>query len=374
MSSEQPIPVLDDLSRIQAIDSRNMLRLINELPEQCETAMGIGRNFKPDEAEESPDLVYMSGVGDAGTAVEMAVAAVSEFVSVPVIADRGGFLPKSVSEKSVAIIVDYNGNSQSALRTYKEAKARGTRVICVTSGGKLREAAAADGVTIMRIPPGQPARTAIGYLFIPIVTVVEQLGLSEGLIEKLSYGIRLMKNVRETLRFDIRTERNVAKQIALAIQGKYVLVFGAEDYRSAVTCRWKSQLAANSKVPAFAGYFPDMIQEEISGWETISGDSSRVAMVFLRDSQDRTEVPELMNAAAGVLDGFDIVDAEMKGSTAIEKMLYGIYLADYVSYYLAIASEVNPTPTEMVKRLEEWIIEKNRPVEAQEASEAGQPE
>lgn len=373
MSSEQPIPVLDDLSRIQAIDTRNMLRLINELPEQCETAMGIGRNFKPDETEESPDLVYMSGVGDAGTAVEMVVAAVSEFVSIPVIADRGGFLPKSVSEKSVAIVVDYNGNSQSALRTYKEAKARGTRIMCVTSGGKLREAAAADGVTIIRIPPGQPARTAIGYLFVPIVTVIEQFGLGEGLIEKLSYGIRLMKNVRETLRFDIRTERNVAKQIALALQGKYVMVFGAEDYRSAVTCRWKSQLAANSKVPAFAGYFPDMVQEEISGWENTSGQASRMAMVFLRDKQDRTEVTELMDATAGVLSGFEVVNAEMKGSTAIEKMLYGTYLADYVSYYLAIASGVNPSPTEMVKRLEEWIIEKNKPAEVQETSTSDQP-
>ena len=40
--------------------------------------------------------------------------------------------------------------------------------------------AAKDRAKIVRIPPGQPSRTAIGYLFVPVVALFEQMGLARG--------------------------------------------------------------------------------------------------------------------------------------------------------------------------------------------------
>ena len=48
----------------------------------------------------------------------------------------------------------------------------------------------------------------------PVVVTIEKLGLAQGQIEKLSHAIKLMKNVREMLRFETPTARNVAKQTA----------------------------------------------------------------------------------------------------------------------------------------------------------------
>lgn len=371
MTTEQPTPVLDDLARLQVVDTRNMLRLINELPEQCETALGIGRSFTPGEAIEPPNLVFLTGTGDSGTAADMAAVAVGEYVNIPVISDRGGPLPKYVSENALVVILDYTGNNQSALRVYREARMRGCGIICVTSGGKLRETAVSDETRIIRIPPGQPARTAIGYLFVPAVALFEQLGLAQGVIEKLSYGIRLMKNAREALRFENATARNTAKQIALALDGRHVLVYGARDYRSAVACRWRSQISANAKTPACVGFFPDMAEGSVSAWETSGREACNTAFVLLKDAQDRTEVKDLMAAAESVLEGFQIVSADMKGSTNIEKLLYGTYLADYVSFYMALAAEVNPTPLDFVKRMEDWFTVVEEPVaETQEENPA----
>lgn len=358
MSTDQPISILDDISKVQFIDKKNMLRLINELPEQCETALGIGRNYAVDELEIKPNVVFITGVGDSGTAGDMAVEATIGEMSVPVICGHGGKLPGYVGEESLVLAVDYSGKSETTIRNYKEAKQCGANVICITSGGKLLETAAADGTKIIKLLPGQPKRTAIGYLFVPIITVLEQCGLSSGVIDKLSYAIKLMKNVREALRFDIKSERNVAKKAALSLAGKTAVIFGAPGYRKVVAEHWKSQFSANAKEPSTAGVFPDIIEGEISGWELAEKQNREICFVFLRDRNDKTEIADQMTFAEELLSNFNTVNIDIKGTTSIEKMLYGIYLGDYISFYLALLNEVDPTLNESVKFIESKFEEK----------------
>lgn len=334
------------------LDKRNMLRLIDELPEQCETALGIGRNVTLEPRESQPNVVFVAGTGDSGIAADMAVATVSEDIEVPVVSNHGGRLPAYVGEDALVLIVDYSGQCQTTLRTYREARVRNSSVICITAGGKLNEAASREGAPIVRIPPGQPPRTAVGYLYAPIITMIEQLGLVSGATEKLSYAIRLLKSVRESFRFTNPTERNPAKQAAISLAHKLPLIYGSGDYREAVAMRWRSQIGANSKWPAFGGLFPDFTDSEISAWEQDQNEYPPVHFVFLTDALDKiTEVRPVVTAAGALLENFGVSEIEMKGSTVCEKLLYGVYLGDYVSYYLAVLNDVNPTPTEYAAQM-----------------------
>lgn len=351
----EPVNALDDAVRMQAIDKRNMLRLINELPEQCETALGIARSFAVEPLETPPTGVFITGVGDSGAAADMAAAVLSEEAEVPIVSDHGGRLPKHVGENSLVIVVDYSGKSQSEIRNMREAKHRGAHVICVGSGGKLLEAAAKEEIRTIKIPPGQPHRTAIGYLFVPLIATIERLGIVQGQIEKLSHAIKLMKNVREALRFENPAARNVAKQTAQALFGKLVVIYGTSGYRAAVASRWKSQIDANSKGLAFTGSFPDLALGEISGWESVNNRSGEFGIVLLRDPGDKGEIADLMNASEEVLNQFGVIRVDVKGATTMEKLLYGVYLGDFVSYYLALLYEVNPSVTENVSLVESKI-------------------
>lgn len=348
----EPIPALDDLARIQAIDKRSMLRLVNELPEQCETAMGIARNFSIEPLESAPSVVFITGTGASGIAADMTAAVLSDEIDVPVLSNHGGRLPKFIGENALVIVVDYAGKSSMQARNLRDAKARGTQVICVSSGGKLLEAASRDGIKTVKIPPGQPYRSAIGYLFVPIVTVIEKLGISSGLVEKLSSAIKLMKNVREQLRVENPTTRNSAKQTAHALVEKLPVIYGAPGYREVIADRWKSQINANSKCLACVGRFPDAAEGDISGLEFVEKQCRNTAIIMLKDSNDRSEITDLMNASAEVLAKFDVMEIDIKGNTIIEKLLYGVYFGDFVSCYLALLYEVNPSTTEYVSLLE----------------------
>lgn len=356
MTSES-IPTLDDVARMQSVDKRNMLRLITELPEQCETALGIARSFAIEPPEVKPSGVFITGVGDSGLAADMAAAVLADSAEVPIVSDHGGRLPKHVSDNSLVIVVDYSGNSESELRNLREARQRGAHVVCVTSGRKLLEAAVSEGISTIRIPPGQPERSALGYLFVPLVVAVEKFGLASGQVEKLSHGIKLMKNVREGLRFENPTSRNVAKQIAHKLFGKLVVIYGAPRYRAAVASRWKRQIDANSKGLAFTGAFPDLALSDISGWEFVTNRSGEFGIVLLSDPNDKGEMAKLMAASEEVLSEFGVVRVDLRGSTVVEKLLYGVYLGDYVSYYLALLYGVNPMVSENVSQVQSRVRE-----------------
>jgi len=349
---------------MQAVDKRNMLRLINELPEQCETALGIARSFAIEPPEEKPNGVFITGVGDSGLAADMAAAVLADAAEVPIVSDHGGRLPKHVGENSLVIVVDYPGTSESELRNLREAKQRGATVICLTSGRKLLEAASAEGIGTIRIPPGQPQRSAIGYLFVPLIAAIERLGLASGQVEKLSHAIKLMKNAREALRFENPTARNIAKQTAEGLFGKLVVIYGVPGYRAAVASRWKSQIDANSKGLAFTGAFPDLALSDISGWEFVNNRSGEFGIVLLTDAADKGEMAQLMNASEEVLGEFGVVRVDLRGSTTVEKMLYGVYLGDYVSYYLALLYGVNPMVSENVAQVQSKVNGDSEPDKA----------
>lgn len=362
------------MATVQSIDKRNMLRLINELPEQCETALGIGRSFALPELPELPNVVYVAGVGDSSSGAILAMCAVSAVSSVPVVVGHGPHIPRYVGESSLVIAIDHAGHSEATLGAYREAKARGASVICATTGGELGEAAAEDGTATIKIPGGQPARTAVGYILLPVVAALDRLGIVSGVTEEFSYAIRLTKNVREMFRFEVPTARNLPKQIAQAMVGKMPFICGGPGYRVPVANRWVSQIGANAKSPAASGVFPGLAEGRVCAWEQAGKQLDDTCIVLLRDRLDsETENAEVMEVTKALLADYPVLEVDMRGNTTAEKLLYGIYLGDYVSYYLALAYGVDPFVCDSVRTIDMRLAETRTPVapssEEQDAEE-----
>ncbi len=355
MSSEEHVKVLEDFKSVQEIDKRNMLRLINELPEQCETALGIGRSLALTPLESTPNLVYATGVGDSGLAAQMASASADFSAKVPIIAGRSSRIPAFIGEEALIFIIDYSGQSEFALRSYQDILSRGCNVIVLSSGGRLLEAAIADNVKTIRIPPGQSSRTAIGYLFIPLISAIEGYGLISGAIKQISDAIKLMKNVREIFRFDNSVKINPAKKMAMDLAGKVPVIYGSTGYQMLVSERMKKQINTNAKWPAISGCFCNLLEDEISAWEFAGREPMDVKFVFLRDEEDKGFLSNLIEAATDVIGNSRILDIEIQGANIIEKLMYGIFFADYTSYYLSLVNGVDPSFSENSKKLDELL-------------------
>src|ERR1044072_8788320 len=149
---------LDDRSFVTRLDPKEMLRLTEEFPAQCRRGFEIARSADLPALEARPSVCLLTGLGGSAAGGDFTRAIFEDCGSTPFLVNRDYHLPHYVGLGDVVFATSYSGNTEETLSAYADAKKAGARIICVTSGGKLAELAAAHGHSIIKIPAGQPPR------------------------------------------------------------------------------------------------------------------------------------------------------------------------------------------------------------------------
>lgn len=113
--------------------------------------------------------------------------------------------------------------------------------------------------------------------------------------------------------------------------------------------RWKTQVNENSKQPAFWNVIPELNHNEIVGF---SDERLRqgLSCVFLENDYDHPENRARIEIMHELLHGkVPAVVIGADGRSELSQVLSQIYLGDYVSYYLAILNQIDPTPVELIE-------------------------
>lgn len=346
---------IDDLKHIHEIDSDGMLGLVLSFPEQCEKAAEITSHWSPkSEIGKDLDLIVVSGLGGSAVAGDMVAALRADDLPVPMLINRNYHLPGYVTEKSLVICVSYSGDTEETLSSYMDAIRRGAQIICITSGGKLAHLAEMNGVDIIRVPGGLPARSATGYLFVPVLMAIEKLGIVPPISGDLPGAVELLKKYRQEWSPEVPSEDNEAKLLAQEIYTRIPVIYGAPGISGVVAFRWKTQFNDNAKVHAFANFFPELNHNEIMGWELASLECESFAALFIRDPADESRIADRVRVVSTLIPrGFMTRDIVLRGENELEKLLWGFYLGDIASVYLSVCYDVNPSSNTGIDRLKE---------------------
>jgi glucose/mannose-6-phosphate isomerase len=89
------------------------------------------------------------------------------------------------------------------------------------------------------------------------------------------------------LRPEVVSDKNEAKRLALAIDGRLPVIYGG-PVTGAVAYRWKTDLEENAKRLAVAGVLPEMNHNEIEVWG--GGEAQGLHAVLLRDGDEPAEI------------------------------------------------------------------------------------
>jgi len=348
---------LDDLSHIKEIDKRGMLDLVLEFPQQCERAAEIVGRWTPKiSIGDELDLIVVSGLGGSAISGDMVAALRADDLCVPMLTNRDYHLPAFASSNSLVVCQSYSGNTEETLSAYADARSRGARIVCVTSGGKLAAMAQSDGVDLITVPGGQPPRSATGYLFIPLLFAVEKLGIVRPITGTLPAALDLLKREREQWKPEVPSDDNEAKLLARELYRRIPLLYGTAGITGVIAFRWKTQINENAKVHAFANHFPEMNHNEIMGWELASLESEAFAAVFIRDPDDKSRIADRIRITSTLIPrGFVTRDVPLQGSDNLGKLLWGFYFGDLATVYLAICYDMDPTTIKGIDRLKEEL-------------------
>jgi glucose/mannose-6-phosphate isomerase len=146
-------------------------------------------------------------------------------------------------------------------------------------------------------------------------------------------------------------EDGVAKSLARALNGTVPVIAGA-GLTTPIAYRWKTQINENAKSPAFASELPELDHNEIEGWGSAS-EHGRFSAVFLDDADTHPRVRERIDLTAEIIaaGAVQVLRAESRGQTAVERVFSLVLLGDLVSLYMAVLRGVDPEPVGLIGQL-----------------------
>jgi len=341
----------DDL--IERYDRGRMRDVLAGFPDQCRQGIEIGHRFRAPVMREI-DEVVVCGMGGSAMAGEVA----RRFARLPVFVNRGYALPGFVNERTLLVAVSYSGNTAETLSALAQGLDRKIPTLCIASGGRMRDEAKRFDVPCVEIPVGCQPRMAAGYLALPLLSILAQMGLLK-IDARWEALLRALERMRAFCEPEAAASEDRAQGIAEALFGKVPVIYGTADNTDLVAMRWKTEINENSKQAAFWNVFPELNHNEIVSL----GKPELVAnqhVVFLHNSHDlrenvcRMEISRGLFARAGVA----CTDVRADGDDELSEVFSQIYRGDYVSFYLALLNQVDPTPVRLIEDFKKELEER----------------
>jgi glucose/mannose-6-phosphate isomerase len=279
------------------------------------------------------------GMGGSALSGDIIVDAALMSWDIPVQVIRATSIPNWFDENTLVVASSYSGNTKETLMMYDQAKAKGCRLVVITSGGELKEKCLRDGNKLIEVPSNMQPRSTAGYMIGYLANIIESSG-----------GPRLKKDIIKlmpTLRkfrgsIWMRNRGSLAKQIAERIQGTVPVIYSTGSL-SAAAVRWKNQINENSKMIAFNGVITEMNHNEIVGWSECV-QRSKCRPVFLCEHETTDTERSMLDDSIDIMTsaGLDPETVTIWGSTVLERSLKALMLGDYVSLFLAEMNNVDP--------------------------------
>lgn len=345
---------LDDVGALKRNDPQGMEERIAELPWQCRRAWEIieSQRFPADYAQ--ADSVVILGMGGSAIGGGLIRTLVRDLCPVPIFVNREYDLPRFVGQGTLVIACSYSGDTEETLAAFREASRRGAKLLALTTDGKLAQTTE-NLVTFSYV--AQP-RAALGFSLIMLLGILTKLGFVPDPTPDLEEAIEVVEGLGGKVREGIPTSQNPAKRLALLLQGKLPVIYGAQ-HLAPVARRWKGQFNENGKCFAFFEVLPELHHNTVEAFPH-PGELAENGMILLLTSRLyhprnilRFQVTEEM------LDRYGIPhwSMEAKGRSPLSQVLSTIHFGDYVSLYLAALRGVNPSSVETITYLKERLAQ-----------------
>jgi glucose/mannose-6-phosphate isomerase len=348
---------LDNIKQMQALDSQRMLPLIDNLPGQLEEAFAFG-NQQPLFDAKAIRQVVVAGMGGSGIGGALLSAYASAVCKAPITVWRDYGLPAwATGPETLVIASSYSGNTEETLSAFDTALERKTTLLVMTTGGQIAEKAQAKGVPLWKFIYKAQPRTAVGYTFALPLAAVSRLGLLQNPAADVADAVRAMRDQSKQLMADVDSPHNAAKQLAKRCAGKLVVVLGA-DSMAPIARRWKGQVSEVGKAWAQFEELPELDHNSIAGTKFPKEIIDRTLVVFLQSPHDHPRNALRVKITQDLLNqqGFQTELVSGSGSSLLAQMYTALHFGDYVSYYLSMLYEIDPSPVEIIEGLKKRLL------------------
>jgi len=266
--------------------------------------------------------VIFCGVGGSSMPGEI-ISSLNSIIKIPSFIAREK-LPLWVDKQTLCFIISYSGNTKETIELYNKAKKKKAKIIIITSGGRLSKKPESKII----IPKGFLPREALPYFLFPVLKII---GIKQDI-----------KKPKITKKEEQKIQKIINK---LSIKDKIPLIYSSSEELKSVSYIWKTQLNENSKTFSHSNYFPELLHNEIE-----SNFPKNSIPILLKNSKLSYSVSNKIKKIKN-LEFLNPIEISLKGKNLLDKVIYGIYLGERISYFVAKNKKVKWKEIPKIKKL-----------------------
>lgn len=350
---------LNDLNQISEIDKDDMAKIIPQLPDQIEKAWKESQKLILPSYYLRTDKVVIVGMGGSGISGTLVKSLLYNENEIPIFVHRDYGVPGFVDNKTLLIASSYSGNTEEVLDAFGAAYSKGAKLVAICTGGKLESLAKKYKAPVYKFKYKSQSRAAMGYSFAATLGILKKIEIiSDEITQKdIDEAIAFLKKHNESWKPEMPVRKNLAKKIANNIFGNILIIWGGGILEN-VARRWKCEINENAKNSAFFEALPELNHNTMSSLDFPK--SENLYVLILQSKYYHPRIYKRIEISRDILDKKEVphflVDIGPVGGPLSEMLSY-VLLGDYVSFYLAILHDTDPTPVEMIKYFKQRLSE-----------------
>lgn len=349
---------------IKQLDKSGMVEIIKDFPNQINEACIIGESIKLSKNYSEYKKILILGMGGSAIGGDLIknflkYTSGAEHLEININRDYS-YIPQ-LDKDSIIIASSYSGNTEETLSSLNQAKERTDKIVVITSGGKLEQIAKENNYDLIKIPSGFQPRAALAFSFFPILYFFIKSSLldnstSLNIENNLDELIQVMKT-NSTNYSEIHAD-NMAYNLAKNMRDKIPVIYSSQRLEIP-NLRWRGQIQENSKRIAFGNIIPEMNHNEINSWEANENIHSPFFFLLFKDSDENPRNEKRIDFLFNLLKNQNrpIELIKTSKSNYLTRLFEIINLGDWVSFWIAILNEKDPTEIKTILKLKDHMGE-----------------
>ncbi|NNM94958.1 MAG: bifunctional phosphoglucose/phosphomannose isomerase [Bacteroidia bacterium] len=325
-----------------------MKELITHFPAQLKEAVALAGKAKLTLPVHPLHNILICGLGGSGIGGTIAKEIVHNQATLPIDVLKSYSIPAYVNAHTLVICSSYSGNTEETLEAYRQAKARGAHLVCITSGGQLLELAQ-KGDSHIVVPAGMPPRACLGYSLTQILHCLAFYGIAPVHTAHILEAATLLEHEQEAI-------KETARTLAARLHDRMPVIYSTSLHEG-VAIRLRQQLNENAKILCWHHVLPEMNHNELVGW---SQPYPGLAVILFRDAEEHPRNELRIEICKKIFERYagDLIEIHPLGKNAVERKIYWIHLGDWLSFYLSEIRKVDAMDIKVIDNLKKALSEK----------------
>lgn len=345
--------MLDDANVIKQRDKSGALSVVADIYQQVSAEVTL-----IDSENDSRNItsIVVAGMGGSALAADMAKVILRDALRVPLEVVRDYQLPGYVGPQTLVIVSSFSGNTEETVACLSAAIEKGCEIAIITSGGALKALATEQHAMLGLIPAESEARYGMVYnLRILLRILVAFKLIPKRFYDEMAKTEKWLQRESDLWAKEMPVEHNYAKQLALIAVGKTPIFYGG-PLMAPAAYKWKISWNENAKNVAFWNQLPEFSHNEFVGWSGHPVEKP-FAVFDLVSELEHPRVLKRFKVSDRLLSGRrpKATIVPIAGETPLQQLLWATVLGEFVSIYVAILNNIDPTPVTLVDKLKKEL-------------------